>query len=154
MDLYLLRHAEAGEAPLDEDRELTERGRGQVHAVVAGIEWLDLQFTAILSSPLPRAVQTAQPIADALAVHLETVEELAPGNSAEDAVELLDKRGDRVLLVGHEPQLSGIAQTITGGRLHMRKAMIARLELDSVDPARGDLAWLLSWRHMGRLGRG
>ena len=153
MDLYLLRHAAAGEAPRDEDRELTERGHQQARAVAAGIAWLDPGLDAILTSPLPRAAQTAQPVARALGLRLETARALAPGHDPTEALALLAGRGQRVLLVGHEPQLSGIAQLATGGRVHMRKAMLARIELESADPADGELAWLLAWRHLQRLAR-
>ena len=153
MDLYLLRHAVAGEAPRDEDRELTGRGHQQACAVAAGIAWLDPGLDAILTSPLPRAAQTAQPVAKALGLRLETVDALAPGHDPAEALALLAGRGERLLLVGHEPQLSGIAQLATGGRIHMRKAMLAHLELQSTAPAQGELAWLLSWRHLSRLGR-
>jgi phosphohistidine phosphatase len=153
MDLYLLRHAAAGEAPRDEDRELTERGHQQARAVAGGLAWLDPGLDAILTSPLPRAAQTAQPVARALGLRLETVRALAPGHDPTEALALLAGRGERVLLVGHEPQLSGIAELATGGRVHMRKAMLARIELRSTDPADGELTWLLAWRHLERLAR-
>ncbi|HWE60101.1 MAG TPA: histidine phosphatase family protein [Chloroflexota bacterium] len=153
MDLYLLRHAEAGEAPHDEERRLTERGHRQARAAAAGIAWLDLGLNAILTSPLPRAAQTAHPIGEALRMRLESAPALATGRSPAEALALLTGRGDAVLLVGHEPQLSAIIQAITGGRVHMRKAMLARLEVESIDPPGGDLAWLLSWKHLERVGR-
>lgn len=153
MDLYLLRHAEAGEAPRDEDRELTERGHTQARAAASGIAWLNLNLDAILTSPLPRASQTAAPVASALGLRLETAHELAAGRGSEEAMALLSGRGERVLLVGHEPQLSAIARLVSGGDIHMRKAMLAYIELHSVQPPHGELAWLLSWRHLERLGR-
>ena len=153
MELYLLRHAVAGEAPRDEDRELTQRGHQQARAVAGGLAWLNPGLDAILTSPLPRAAQTAQPVARALGLRLETAHALAPGHDPSEALALLAGRGQRVLLVGHEPQLSGIAQRATGGRVHMRKAMLARIELQSTDPADGELAWLLAWRHLERLAR-
>ena len=153
MELYLLRHAAAGEAPRDEDRELTERGHQQARAVAAGIAWLNPGLDAILTSPLPRAAQTAQPVAKTLGLRLETVDALAPGHDPAEALALLAGRGNCLLLVGHEPQLSGIAQLATGGRVHMRKALLARLELQSADPADGELAWLLAWRHLEGLAR-
>jgi phosphohistidine phosphatase len=153
MELYLLRHAAAGEAPRDEDRELTQRGHQQARAVAGGLAWLNPGLDAILTSPLPRAAQTAQPVARALGLRLETAHALAPGHDPTEALALLAGRGQRVLLVGHEPQLSGIAQRATGGRVHMRKAMLARIELQSTDPADGELAWLLAWRHLERLAR-
>jgi phosphohistidine phosphatase SixA len=122
MDLYLLRHGEAGQAPRDEDRELSERGHEQARAVAAGL-----------------AVQTA--------------DALAPGHGPDEPLALLSGRGERVLLVGHEPQMSGIALHVTGGRVHMRTAMLAHLELDSAETANGQLVALLSWQHLQRLGR-
>src|SRR5438045_7381114 len=151
MDLYLLRHAAAGEAQRDEDRELTERGHQQSRAVAAGIAWLNPGLDAILPSPLPRAAQTAQPVAKTLGRRLETVDALAPGHDPAEALALLAGRGNCLLLVGHEPQLSGIAQLATGGRVHMRKAMLAHIEMQSADRADGELAWLLAWRHLERL---
>lgn len=153
MDLYLLRHAEAGEAPRDEDRQLTERGRRQARAVAAGIAWLDLGLNAILTSPLPRATQTAQPVADALRMRLASSAALATGHHPAEALALLHGRGDAVLLVGHEPQLAEIIRMLTGGRAHVRKAMLARLEVESTDPPAGAIAWLLPWKHLERLGR-
>jgi phosphohistidine phosphatase len=153
MELYLLRHAVAGEAPRDEDRELTERGHQQARAVAAGLAWLDPGLDAILTSPLPRAAQTAQPVARALGLRLETVHTLAAGHDPTEALALLAGRGERLLLVGHEPQLPGIAELAMGGRVHMRKAMLARIKRQSTDPADGELAWLLTWRHLERLAR-
>jgi phosphohistidine phosphatase SixA len=153
MNVYLLRHAEAAEAPRDEERELTEHGRAQAAAVAAGIRRLDLGITALLSSPLPRARQTAQPVSDALGLALETVDGLATGQRPAQGIALLAGRGDGLLLVGHEPQFSGIISTVTGGRVHLRKAMLAALECSSLDAMDGALAWMLSWRHLERLGR-
>ncbi len=156
MDLFLLRHAEAGEAARDELRELTEHGHTQARAVAAGLAWLAPGLDAVISSPLPRAMQTAQPAGAALGLRVDVADALAPGRAPEEALALLSGRGERVLLVGHEPQLSGIALLVTGGRIHMRKAMLTRIELPTVTPpasAYGELAWMLSWRHLERLGR-
>ncbi len=153
MDLYILRHAEAGEARRDEDRELTQRGREQARAVADGIGWLDLKVGAILSSPLPRAAQTAEPVAAKLGLSVTLTDGLAAGQSPRAALSALNGRGERALLVGHEPQLSGIVEALTGGRIHMRKAMLAYVEVQSLEPAYGELAWLLAWRHLERLGR-
>ena len=153
MNLYILRHAEAGEAPRDEDRELTERGREQAQAVAAGIVWLNLGLDTILTSPLPRAAQTAQPIAKAIGANLQLADELAAGQDAAAAKVLLPAHGERLMFVGHEPQLSGIIDLIAGGRVHMRKAMLACVEVETTHPPYGELAWLLGWRHLERLGR-
>jgi hypothetical protein len=49
--------------------------------------------------------------------------------------------------------MSGLALHVTGGRVHMRTAMLAHLELDSAETATGQLGALLSWQHLQRLGR-
>ena len=152
MYLYLLRHAEAGEAPRDQDRELTAHGREQADAVAAGIAWLDLGLSRIVSSPLPRAVQTAQPVAHAVGVPLDIAGALATGHGPSEALALPARHDDPVLLVGHEPQLSEIILTVTGGRVHMRKALLAAIEVSSPEEMQGMLAWLLSWRHLQRMG--
>ncbi len=154
MDLYLLRHAEAGEAPRDEDRELTEHGHKQARAVASGIAALAPRLDALLCSPLPRAIQTANPVATALRLSIEQVEALASGQTAGEVLDDLSRRGsNRVLLVGHEPQLSQLALHLTGGRVHMRKAMLAQITVLTFEPPYGDLEWLLSWRHLQRIGR-
>jgi len=155
MDLYLLRHAEAGEAPHDEDRELTEHGHKQARAVASGLTALAPRLDALLCSPLARAIQTANPVATALRLSIEQVDALASGRTAGEVLDDLARRGgsNRVLLVGHEPQLSQLALHLTGGRVHMRKAMLARIDALTLDPPDGTLEWLLSWRHLERIGK-
>ena len=153
MDLYVLRHAEAGEAARDEDRELTPHGRHQAQAVAAGIAWLKPNIGAVLTSPLSRARQTAAPVAKALGVTSSEVWELAAGREPAEALALLPRHERGILLVGHEPQLSAIAHAATGGRIRLRKAMLFYIQLHSIEPAYGDLCWLLSWRQIERLGR-
>ena len=98
-------------------------------------------------------MQTAQPAARALGLEVQTADALAPGHGLDEPLALLSRRGARVLLVGHEPQMSGIALHLTGGRVHMRTAMLAHVELDSAQTAGGQMGALLSWQHLQRLGR-
>ena len=153
MELYILRHGEAGPALHDEDRMLTEKGQSQAGAAAKGIAELGLGLTAILSSPLPRAMQTAQPVAQAVGVPIEQLAELATGQSAEEAVKALSARIGPVMIVGHEPQLSAIVQLLTGGQVHMRKAMLAAIEEVEFEPPSGSLAALLTWKHLGRVAK-
>ncbi len=155
MDVLLLRHAEAGEAATDDARELTPRGRDQARAVAKGMAALDLDIDAVFSSPLPRAVQTAATVAARLGLETTQEDALRSGRSAGHALHLLDAHTmrRRVLLVGHEPQLSSLLLHLTGGRVHMRKAMLAGAEVISLDPSYGSLSFLLSWRHLERLGQ-
>lgn len=122
MNILLVRHGQAvDEAPGlgDEGRWLTPRGRKLTRKVA---RWLDKNDkrrpTAIWTSPLVRAVQTAEILA--LGVGLEgevkSSAELRPGRDPGDLVKrLTDERIDGVLaLVGHEPTLSLIAAALLG----------------------------------------
>src|SRR5205807_5014428 len=65
MDLYLVRHAVAFEHgdpayPDDDERPLTEKGRRQCRKAAAGFLELVDAPALILTSPLPRATQTAE----------------------------------------------------------------------------------------------
>jgi len=80
MELYLLRHADADtEAATDEERALSEKGKEQSHRVAQFFESKGLKPALILASPLRRAQQTAQVLADSLGIELETVRWLACG---------------------------------------------------------------------------
>lgn len=155
MDVLILRHAEAGEAATDDARELTAHGREQAFAVAKGMAALNLGIDAVLSSPLPRALQTVEPVAAHLGLDVVQDDALRSGQPAGHALTLLfaHTARRRVLLVGHEPQLSSLLLHLTGGRVHMRKAMLAAVEVISLDPSYGALSFLLSWRHLERLGQ-
>lgn len=112
MDLVLWRHAEAQEWAQgcnDLARTLTARGEKQAARVA---KWLDRQLpegTRILVSPARRCEQTAQ----ALGRRYKLREELAPGASAEQLLDLVQWPSAKgtVLVVGHQPVLG---QTIAG----------------------------------------
>ena len=64
MNLYLMRHASAGlrrgNALLDEKRALIKEGKEQCNLMARVLSALDVQIDVIVSSPLKRALQTAQ----------------------------------------------------------------------------------------------
>jgi len=105
-----------------------------------------VQPQALVSSPLIRARQTGEIISQALRLPVEADEALRPGCGLSE-VEAVVARGslDRVLLVGHEPDLSAmIGQLIGGGRVRLQTSAVARLELSAVGPGQGALVWLLT----------
>jgi phosphohistidine phosphatase len=141
-DLYLVRHAQAiprGSIDPDDHRWLTERGRRRFRkaarrfARAVGDEGPDL----ILTSPLPRALMTAEILAGALGLcgALEVCPQLAPAGALWAALSLLTEelqKGRRVAAVGHEPQLSMLLQEICGqqvGDTGLRKGAIAALRV-------------------------
>jgi phosphohistidine phosphatase len=147
MNIYFLRHgiaANAEEIAADGERPLTAKGIKRMRKAARGIRRLGLNFDAILTSPLARARQTADIVAEALGLqaHVSVAESLQPGNSVE---ELLSSLGDyesreHLLLVGHEPLLSDTATFLLTGKktltldLGFKKGALCRIEIDSLPP--------------------
>ena len=123
----------------DFDRALTPSGRERVKVVAARLAELDEAPKVIISSPLVRALQTAEIVAAELgALTVETHRAMAPGGPANDlALEQAHQGKKRVMVVGHEPDLSGlVASLLRGGFEHdMLKAMVVGLSIDTAGPA-------------------
>jgi phosphohistidine phosphatase len=146
VQLFLVRHAEAVEETLslrDPYRHLTAQGRKQARALGDRLRWHDCVPTRIWSSPLVRAVQTAELVATGLAseVEVEVVVDLAPDGNARDlhaALRALPADA-AVMLVGHEPSMSAIGTLIIASNFDaLDKAQAARI----VD---GTLRWRFAW---------
>ncbi|HEU0029618.1 MAG TPA: phosphohistidine phosphatase SixA [Kofleriaceae bacterium] len=115
MHVFLVRHADAVEETLalrDPDRHLTATGRTQARGLGDRMRWHDCMPDHIWSSPLARALQTAELVAaglhsDAL---VEIVPDLAPDGDVRAVVARLRALPPTaaVMIVGHEPGLSGI----------------------------------------------
>lgn len=149
MTLYFLRHGDAGPPdPADDDgRELTIRGREMLTA--AGRLWrrLNLRPDIVLSSPLPRARQTAEIAVEAVGGELLVDERLRGGASWPDMAQSMAAHPSarRVLFVGHEPDLSSAITHLTGASsVRMRKGGLACVEFYGVpEPGGGEIAWLI-----------
>ena len=160
INLCIIRHAHALplsslEIKADEDRPLSDQGRGQVAALGFTLHRLGISFDRIVTSPLVRAVQTAEGLQRLLvggAANLETSAHLSPGGSPKKLAKLLRRiSGDQVAqvaLVGHEPDLSSFLAWLIGGkraRIELAKAGMAWVVCDS--PPRkgaGRLEWLVT----------
>jgi phosphohistidine phosphatase len=124
--IYLLRHGDAEqEAEDDALRRLTEKGERQADIAGQALAALGVKLDACLSSPKVRAEQTARLACEHLGLEVEIAEQLRGGPF--DAAGLAAGRGE-VLLVGHEPDLSGAVAELTGGRIKLRKGGLAALE--------------------------
>lgn len=135
MKLYIMRHGPAEDESAsgrDFDRALTQSGRERVIAVARTLTQHDEAPMSIVSSPLVRALQTAEIVAASTKLAdrggtVETRREIAPGGAATQLIDELrrDKRR-RVMLVGHEPDLSGLVFRLVGAQLPlgMLKAMV------------------------------
>lgn len=107
------RHGEAGAAPRDEDRALTERGQQSLALAVMNFQqWRDAQKLAPVSqirfSPLVRTRQTAELLGKALSVDPETCAALAPGTDLFKPERFLPEGDGHTILVTHQPFVSQV----------------------------------------------
>ncbi|MFN9635850.1 MAG: phosphohistidine phosphatase SixA [Synechococcaceae cyanobacterium] len=161
VELLLLRHGiaeERGGAIPDAARALTPEGRERTEAVLRVLASRGLAADRLIASPLRRARETAElAVAAGLASALELAESLAPGGDSLaalppwlEALPAAEGSRPRLLLVGHEPDLSDLATRLLGappGRLALRKAGLVALRLpSSARPGQARLHLLLSPR--------
>jgi phosphohistidine phosphatase len=151
--LWLLRHAEAEPhgARADSERRLTARGEEQARTAGVALERLGADFDAVLFSPKVRARQTAElaaeqwseDVRERMAIHLPLAERF----DAAQALTLLNElpADAHLLLVGHEPDLSGIAGALSGGLVDLKKGGLAVVRLEG---GRGELAVLMRPREL------
>jgi len=131
--LYLVRHAEAEpERTTDAERRLTEKGKRQAEKLGRFCLQQGLAVDAIFSSPLVRAVQTAEPVAQALKTKVHCSPELASGMTPGRLRAFLEAQKDSgsLMIVGHEPDLSEGAADLLGHpavRLELKKGSLLRL---------------------------
>jgi phosphohistidine phosphatase len=125
--LILVRHAEAAPGEPDDLRPLTPVGRETARAL--GERLSAAAPDAVVSSPLLRARETAQPIAQAAGVEPETDERLAPGATADDIRAVVAGRGETVVAIGHQPDCSGIVLALAGREVPFPPGGFAEVEL-------------------------
>jgi len=141
MDIYFLRHASAGEPKLtpskDDERRLDKLGIEQSHNVGRALAAMAVSLTAILSSPLPRAAETAEIVAQEIGHKKKVMVEAAlqPGGSYEQFLEVLGRygSGDAILVAGHNPNLTEFLNKLLIGEdapdaVELKKATIAKVE--------------------------
>jgi len=167
--LWLLRHADAEPHGTREDsaRRLTERGERQARLAGEAIALMGVEFEALLSSPKERALRTATMAAQAWSEQQRAkVEVHAPLSGVFDARQALAVvsaqpnrlrlAGEtappaRVLLVGHEPDLSTVVAELTGARIDLKKGGLAVVRIDGPG---GELLVLLRPSELALIARG
>ena len=145
MQLYFLRHGEAdwpGWTKPDDERPLTDFGKKEVRQVAKFLNRLKVKPDLIVTSPLPRALQTAEAAAEQLKTKLRQDEALEPGFGISELSTVLKRHPSKVLmLVGHEPDFSSVISALSGGFIKMSKAGVALVDIDP-DTEKGILLWL------------
>jgi phosphohistidine phosphatase len=147
VQVFLIRHAEAIDETLalrDPHRHLTAHGRDQARALGERLRWHDCEPTRILTSPLVRAVQTAELVAAALGatVPVEVDVGLGPDADPRDVAAVLRAlpAAAIVVVVGHEPSLSALGSLIAGDAAF---PALAKAEAARIDG--GKLRWRFAW---------
>lgn len=156
MNLYLIRHADAAEA-IDETeksdfaRPLTDKGRIQSRALGTALYQMGIQFDAIVSSPLLRAMHTSEEL---LGQHPEPLpplhifDEIGFEVRPRKIVKFLRELGvESIAIVGHQPGLCRFLAWLIGSKkaqLDLAKAGCAKVICK--EPGKGDaiLEWLIT----------
>lgn len=117
MKIYFLRHGQADwpdwNKP-DDERPLTKKGRKEMEKVGKFLRALDPKISLVLSSPLPRALQTAEIAAQSLRLPLKKEPALAKGFTPAKLRTLLPReKKSNLMLVGHEPDFSKVIRELT-----------------------------------------
>jgi len=164
-ELYIMRHGIAVMRTVtamidDAKRPLTPEGKQKMHAIASGLVRMGLEVDWILSSPLVRAVETAEIVGETLNSKppLDFCDALRPGGQPEALIAFLAKRSNRrrVLVVGHEPDLGELAARLIGaGRnanMSFKKGGCCLISFNVFPPkAPGQLMWWLTPRVMRKL---
>jgi phosphohistidine phosphatase len=131
MLVFLVRHAHAEKGEPDAVRPLSQRGRDEASALARQLAGHHSRPGLILTSPLVRARQTAEAIADQIGVELRVDERLAPGATlllVREAIQDADGDGP-IAVVGHQPDLSEVAFELTGEDPGFPTGGVAEIEL-------------------------
>jgi phosphohistidine phosphatase len=147
VQVFLVRHADAVAETVevrDPYRNLSATGRTQARALGDRMRWHDCTPTHVWTSPLVRAVQTAELVAIGMQCELviESRPELAPDGSPRDVVTTLGAlpADAAVLLVGHEPSLSAIGALLVGD-----PAFPGLAKAEAVRILDGAVRWRFAW---------
>lgn len=144
MKITLLRHGESIDRNnwngTDYDRCLTENGREEIKNIGKRISELGWNFDLILTSPYVRALETAKIIAEEIGLSsaVKISEDLACGSDYRTVLKELKSynSNSKVLIVGHEPNLSSFISFLLSGssdlNIEMKKAGICRLEIEFI----------------------
>jgi len=162
MEIYVLRHGIAVERGTsgykkDSDRPLTKEGEEKTHQIASAMLAMDLKFDLILSSPYERAARTAQIVAEELDEEVTFTEFLEPdGNPLALISHINDEKPQRILLVGHEPALSGLISVLVTGdgdaAIELKKGGLCKMTAGKLTFGQcATLNWLLTPKQLRSL---
>lgn len=150
-ELYLLRHADAGDPMAwdgpDERRPLSGKGEKQAERLGRFLAAMGFRPDAIITSPKARASQTAEIVGGSLGMTVTVDERLGEPLGLDELERVLRAAGDpdRAVIVGHDPDFSELVEVLCGSsRVPMRKGALARVDVSRpLEPGGGTLRWLV-----------
>jgi len=159
--IVLLRHGiaeEKTEGKADEDRSLTAEGHARMKQIARGLATAFPRAQAIYSSPLLRAVQTALWVSKGYRsrIKVNTTDAIVPGAGSDEFIAFVKTlTARRVIIVGHEPNLTENAMEligVTGGEVELKKGGCYCIRFHTDGSC--ELEWLLTPRLLRKLGEG
>lgn len=154
MIVYLFRHASAGEPVAnegkDEKRSLDEDGEKQSRDVGRVLKALGVEIDVIISSPLTRAMQTAERAAAEFRHKdkIVTDDAMRPEAGYDQFQDLLTRYGKNkaIMVVGHNPSITVFGNHLLSGSnrrdcTEFKKGAVMKVDVKS---GRGKLQWMLT----------
>jgi phosphohistidine phosphatase len=164
MNIHLLRHGIAAALGQennfrDEQRALTAEGITKIRQAAKGLRKFQVEFDLVASSPLVRARQTAEIVAEALKFRqpLNEWDELVPEGAVEAVLRRLREFREckSVLLVGHQPSIGCLASYLVSGdarvSLPFKKGAVFCFQTNDPPPWAGELLWMLPSRMLRQI---
>lgn len=153
MNLYLVRHSIAENISIDKkdfDRQLTEEGKFVINKTSEAWKNYIGNIDVVLTSPLIRAIQTAEIISSNLQDKQNLIKDnnIGTGSRTADLIDLLNSlEYKNVIVVGHQPDLSQHINNFCGSgsfNLAFPPASLAKIEFDnSIKYGRGRLIYFI-----------
>ena len=145
--LFLIRHAKSSwgyTALPDKDRPLNDRGKRDAPKMGKRLAKRDVKPDLILSSPARRALTTAEIIAKKLNYKRRdiVVDDRLYACAVRDLLNVVHKLGDnleRVILFGHNPELTELAHRLSSEITHMPTCAVSEFTFNAK-----------SWSHIGK----
>ncbi|WP_269619181.1 phosphohistidine phosphatase SixA [Zhongshania sp. BJYM1] len=159
MEILLIRHGAASwECKTDIERELTEQGQREVQAAADWIRASGWQPDELWVSPYRRAVQTAAIINRDWQLKPRLKSSLTPDTPQSELESMLSTfRGQRLMLVSHNPLLSNAIDFWHGGANKsywgMHTASMAMVTAEVFAQGCGNLEWLRHYPNYDHNGR-
>jgi len=158
MDLYIIRHAWAGQYgdpqwPDDAQRPLTKKGRKRFAAMVNILGERGMEPSLIATSPMLRCRETAQILTEGLFDQPEIIDrqELLPHGDLASLLVWTAQQAEehpQIAWVGHAPDVGQLTAALIGqGNVSIRfaKGAVAAVRFDGpIEIAAGELRWLIT----------